>query len=495
MKRSSHAFVSADGNATPEAEAGPPKRGGAACCRVGSPSEAGTEWGAEEEAHEQSRPPLPLLQLPSPPQPQQRHLPRRTCNAGTQTGGRGLRSGREAEGVSANFSARAPAHALPFALPPAAPKDKHRRRRAARLPCCRAWPSCEARGACAFSARSLRRIHDEDLATVDVVATQQFGDDHAFVAYKRYEACGPAVDELVRSELALLRQMAGRAHTIELLDTFRDSRGDAVLVFPYIPDRRPEEPAEIRSYGRQLFEALAFLHDDLGVMHRNVKRANILWDGKALSLSASRRARRERELDSLRSLIFSRLTHVLAVDFECVVPVTAAPQWLPRAGNNVRRFFWGFQIFWIVLNPESFSQSYRAPEVAAAKPPSRHVAAACYAFSPVDGCLTPAAVYGPASDVFSAGAVLAELVLGLRRLFSAEYLEEDYDSLRRGLERYTPGGDSRGCFQSQLRRGSERGGERLTPSAADLLRRLLCWAPEGRPAAAEARLHPYLVKG
>ena len=74
--------------------------------------------------------------------------------------------------------------------------------------------------------------------------------------------------------------MRGRCHIIPLLDTFRDARSNPVLVFPYIgDDHTPREPSAVRSYMRQLLQALAFLHDELGVMHRNIKRANVLFSG------------------------------------------------------------------------------------------------------------------------------------------------------------------------------------------------------------------------
>ena len=57
-------------------------------------------------------------------------------------------------------------------------------------------------GACCFHARPLRRIHDEDGATVDVVATSQFGQPGQLVVYKTYELRDDdlALHEMVRSE-------------------------------------------------------------------------------------------------------------------------------------------------------------------------------------------------------------------------------------------------------------------------------------------------------
>lgn len=263
------------------------------------------------------------------------------------------------------------------------------------LPCCPGWDSaCAALGRCTLGAAVLERLHDEDGATVDVVAwpaqpapggaaaeaqrppqqpapaPRQPSPPRTLVVYKRYEVRGSArVVDAACEEVALFGAMGGRAHTIPLLCSFGDAANNPVLVFPYVEDRRPVSPAEVRSYGRQLFEALAFLHGELRTVHRNVKRANILWDGDRLQL----------------------------IDFEGACPVTAGAL-LPRFGNT----------------------AYRAPEVVAAKPASRREAAAAYVWCPREGCLTPASAYGPPADVWSAGVVMGELLLGARRLLHAD---------------------------------------------------------------------------
>jgi Protein kinase domain len=151
--------------------------------------------------------------------------------------------------------------------------------------CCARWQLCETRTRCLSDARLLRTIHDEDGARVCVVATRAYGAEGARqeVVYKRYEMRkeeGDSVstlDVLVQEEIAMLRKLGGRSHTIPLLDSFRDPCGCPVLVMPYIDDFTPSLPSDVRCYMRQLLEALAFLHDDMGVMHRGVKRANILF--------------------------------------------------------------------------------------------------------------------------------------------------------------------------------------------------------------------------
>ena len=156
------------------------------------------------------------------------------------------------------------------------------------------------------------------------------------------------------AQLELYRRMRGRCHIIPLLDTFRDWRGNPVLVFPFVSDdHTPTTPSAIRAYMRQLLEALSFLHDDLGVMHRNIKRANVLFSGGgALAL----------------------------IDFEGACEAHAGALYT-RFGNNM----------------------YRAPEVAAAKASLGRDGAAL-AYNAWDDVLSPAASYGTQADVFSAGA-------------------------------------------------------------------------------------------
>ena len=247
--------------------------------------------------------------------------------------------------------------------------------------------------------------------------------------------------------------MRGRAHTIPLLDTFRDARGNPVLVFPYIcDDHTPREPSAVRSYMRQLLQSLAFLHDGLGVMHRNIKRANVLFSGcGALTL----------------------------IDFEGACHATAGSVYT-RFGNNL----------------------YRAPEVAAAKARGSD-AAAVYAYNAFDDCLSPCAAYGVAADVFSAGAVFFELLTGARRLLDAdESLSAQYEALEASLQAEQRRRDGRSAdFDPRAPfagRAAAAGGPpalaRLTWDAADLLRRMLAGSPAARVTAAEALEHPYFTR-
>jgi len=254
-------------------------------------------------------------------------------------------------------------------------------------------------------------------------------------------------------QLALYAEMRGRAHTIPLLDTFRDARSNPVLVFPYVADdHTPREPSAVRSYMRQLLQALAFLHDELGVMHRNIKRANVLFSGGGV---------------------------LTLIDFEGACHASAGALYT-RFGNNL----------------------YRAPEVAAAKAAGGGAAAA-YAYNAFDDCLSPCAPYGVAADVFSAGAVFFELLTGARRLLDGdEPLSEQYAALEEALElerrRYEAGDEAFDPRAPFAERAARTGGPpalaRLTWDAADLLRRLLAGRPERRVTAAEALEHPYFTR-
>lgn len=363
------------------------------------------------------------------------------------------------------------------------------------VPCCALWATdCAEAGRCVHGARLIRRIHDEDGAAVDVVyTTQRFEAESACgtaprallpqpraVVYKTYDTArnesleflvqtevrgsaqalrfmpsvmrGPDAP-LLRPQLALYAEMRGRAHTIPLLDTFRDKRGNPVLVFPFVADdHTPDCPSAVRSYMRQLLESLAFLHDELRVMHRNIKRANCLFSGSgALTL----------------------------IDFEGACHVTTGALYT-RVGNNL----------------------YRAPEVAAAKARGS-AAAAAYAYNAFDDVLSPCAPYGCLADVFSAGAVFFELLTGARRLLGGDdslstqhaALEEALSTQQAKLDADDAAFDPRTPF---ARRAAMAGGPpalaRLTWDAADLLRRMLAGSPSVRCSAAEALEHPYFTR-
>lgn len=71
-------------------------------------------------------------------------------------------------------------------------------------------------------------------------------------------------------------------HVIPLLDTFQQSGGRLVLVFPFMPydlrsllDKGRLQPDQAISHIRDMFAALAFLHS-AGVIHRDIKPSNVL---------------------------------------------------------------------------------------------------------------------------------------------------------------------------------------------------------------------------
>ena len=325
-------------------------------------------------------------------------------------------------------------------------------------PCCSDWRECCRQGRCSHGASLVRRIHDEDGALVDIVRTRQFSPEPRRCVYKTYDR-DKTLRWLVDEEIALLRRLAGRCHVIELLDTFTDEAGNTVLVMPYVDDDfQPQRPSIVRSYMHQLLTCLAFLHDQCGVMHRNVKRANIL---------------------------FSAATHRLKlIDFEgsCAVAGGAGTSAVyTRFGNNL----------------------YRAPELVAAKPPHGQVAAV-YVYNPFDDNLSPGAPSGTPVDIFSAGVVFAELLFGVRRLLDVDWLEESYAALRDALAALEadkqqalltghPLPDPRSAFAAQFTRGGPPAMARCSADAADLLARMLCFAPDARITAADALLHPYFT--
>jgi len=88
----------------------------------------------------------------------------------------------------------------------------------------------------------LRRLHDEDGVTVDLVLRNE-----SLVVYKTY----PTQDDMpcliqLQDEVRLFHRMKGACHTIQLLETFCNEDGDFVLVFPYIEDVRPKGAQEIQ---------------------------------------------------------------------------------------------------------------------------------------------------------------------------------------------------------------------------------------------------------
>lgn len=56
-----------------------------------------------------------------------------------------------------------------------------------------------------------------------------------------------------------------------------------VLVMPFVEDCDTQSEAEMREFSRQLFEAIALLHS-ANILHGDVKRSNLRWNGRELRL-------------------------------------------------------------------------------------------------------------------------------------------------------------------------------------------------------------------
>ncbi|KAK4150515.1 kinase-like domain-containing protein [Chaetomidium leptoderma] len=169
---------------------------------------------------------------------------------------------------------------------------------------------------------------------------------------------------------------------ITLLETFRDRDQRLVLVFPYMPftlshllDNTPNQPLPtplIRTIFTALFRALHHLHST-GIIHRDIKPSAILLPSKSPTPS---------QTPQIHLSDFGTAWH---------------PTLSPAAANNESPTH---KVLDIGTGP------YRAPET-----------------------LFGDRAYGPAVDLWAAGATLAECFLGGRPLFESRAAHEDGNQL------------------------------------------------------------------
>jgi hypothetical protein len=108
--------------------------------------------------------------------------------------------------------------------------------------------------------------------------------------YKAFRADAGSVVKIgvqrnVEREARLLEKLGGRSHVVALLrgPLPVEQAGLAALEVPYVADVPLESLGELRSFGRQALEAGAYLHAS-GVVYADFKRANMMWDGRELTL-------------------------------------------------------------------------------------------------------------------------------------------------------------------------------------------------------------------
>jgi len=107
----------------------------------------------------------------------------------------------------------------------------------------------------------LRKIDSGSFGDVYLARTKKDGTFHAIKKVKH-----------ASQELALMKEL-DHPNIVKLHDSFVTS-STYHLVMEYVVDQKP---TDLRSYMKQLFSALAYLHDK-GICHRDVKPQNILYN-------------------------------------------------------------------------------------------------------------------------------------------------------------------------------------------------------------------------
>ena len=109
------------------------------------------------------------------------------------------------------------------------------------------------------------------------------GKDGRTVALKVTRPASMSPPHNTEREIRILRAAATDRGIIPLLDTFHESGGRVIIVFPFFPHdldllfhrHHKLSLAQVKSHLRDLFRGLAHIHS-LGIIHRDIKPSNIL---------------------------------------------------------------------------------------------------------------------------------------------------------------------------------------------------------------------------
>ncbi|CAK0815523.1 unnamed protein product [Prorocentrum cordatum] len=186
-----------------------------------------------------------------------------------------------------------------------------------------------------------RILHREDTVDVRVMSSKRLGD----VVQKTYLEqtmrwpfrCHSSMQDQLLYEASILKSLATTPGVIRLLGWcypnfhIQEDRRLKSLVYKYIDGNlSPKQPVQIASYAKQLLYVLDHLHYQ-GIVHCNVKRENVLYDGKDLTLIDFETAVNEHELIDMGNVDYENEAQV----YYRSNPYFSAPEVLePQRGKN-----------------------------------------------------------------------------------------------------------------------------------------------------------------